>query len=90
MIVTNAKVHTVDDERPMASTFAVKGGKFVAVGDAAEMKARRGEKTLMIDAQGARLFPASTIHTLMLYAAGGSTTWNSVGMECRRSHEGWP
>src|SRR5688500_16212874 len=52
LIVTNAKVHTVDESRPQANAFAVKDGKFVAVGSNDEMNAHRGEKTLLIDAEG--------------------------------------
>ncbi|MGB7158042.1 MAG: amidohydrolase [Tepidisphaeraceae bacterium] len=57
LIVTNAKVHTVDAERPQASAFAVKDGKFVAVGGDAEMAAHRGEKTRVIDARGHAVIP---------------------------------
>ena len=57
LIVTNAKVHRVDDERPLVSAFAVKDGKFLAVGDAAAMEAYRGERTQMIDAEGRTIIP---------------------------------
>jgi len=57
LIVTNAKVHTVDDERPHATGFAVTDGKFVAVGSDAEMAAHRGDKTRMIDGQGRTIIP---------------------------------
>src|SRR5215212_977352 len=57
LIVTNAKVHTVDAEHPEASAFAVKDGKFTAVGTDAEMDAHCGEKTRMIDAQGRTIIP---------------------------------
>ncbi|MGH8650990.1 MAG: amidohydrolase family protein [Gammaproteobacteria bacterium] len=56
-IVTNAKVSTVDAERPRASAFAVKGGKFIAVDGDAEMTAHRGEKTRVIDAKGRTVIP---------------------------------
>lgn len=57
LIVTNAKVHTVDTEHPHATAFAVKDGKFVAVGSDAEMAGHRGDKTRVVDAQGRTIIP---------------------------------
>ncbi|MDZ4859693.1 MAG: amidohydrolase [Candidatus Hydrogenedentes bacterium] len=57
LIVTNAKVHTVDAAHPQATAFAVKDGKFTAVSDDEEMAALRGEKTRMIDAGGLTIIP---------------------------------
>jgi len=57
LIVTNAKVVTVDTQRRQATAFAVRDGKFVAVGDDAEMAAQRGEKTRVIDAGGHTVIP---------------------------------
>jgi hypothetical protein len=57
LIVTNAKVHTVDEHRPQATAFAVKDGKFVAVGGDEEMKAHRGGRTRVIDARGHTVIP---------------------------------
>lgn len=57
LIVTNAKVFTVDEQRPQASAFAVKDGNFIAVGGDAEMAAYRGEKTRVIDARGHTVIP---------------------------------
>jgi predicted amidohydrolase YtcJ len=47
----------VDARRPKVSAFAVKNGKFVAVGDAAEVARHRGEKTRVIDAKGHAIIP---------------------------------
>ena len=52
LIVTNARVHTVDEQRPQATAFAVKDGKFIAVGDDAAMAGLRGDETRVIDARG--------------------------------------
>jgi predicted amidohydrolase YtcJ len=57
LIVTNAKVITVDAQRPQASAFAVKDGMFVAVGDDAAMAPHRGERTRVIDARGHTVIP---------------------------------
>lgn len=57
LIVTNAKVHTMDEQRPQATAFAVRDGRFIAVGDAAEMDRFFGKKTRRIDARGHTLIP---------------------------------
>ena len=57
LIVTNAKVHTVDDQRSQATAFAVRDGKFVAVGSDAEMATHRGPNTRGVDARGRTVIP---------------------------------
>ncbi len=57
LLVTNGKVVTMDGQRPQATAFAVRDGKFVAVGSDAEMAPHRGEKTRVIDAAGHTLIP---------------------------------
>ena len=58
-IIINAKVHTVDEAKPQATAFAVKDGKFSAVGSDAEMMvpAIKGERTKIIDAGGRTIIP---------------------------------
>jgi hypothetical protein len=57
LVVINAKVITVDAQRPQATAFAVKDGTFVAVGTDAEMAAHRGAQTRVIDAGGRTVIP---------------------------------
>jgi predicted amidohydrolase YtcJ len=57
LIVTNAKVITVDAQRPLASAFAVKDAKFVSVGEASEMAQYYGQRTRVIDAKGHAVIP---------------------------------
>ena len=57
LIVTNAKVFTMDPQRPNAAAVAVREGKFIAVGNEAEVQRVRGEKTRSIDARGRTLIP---------------------------------
>ena len=57
LIVMNAKVITLDAQRPQATAFAVKDGVFAAVGDDGAMAAHRGEKTRVIDAKGRTVIP---------------------------------
>jgi predicted amidohydrolase YtcJ len=57
LIVINAKVVTVSAARPLARAFAVRDGKFVAVGEEADMAPHRGEQTRVADAQGRTVVP---------------------------------
>ncbi|HEY3785351.1 MAG TPA: amidohydrolase [Steroidobacteraceae bacterium] len=50
LIVLNAKVYTVDPQMPKAEAFAVKGGRFVAVGTSEAIKALAGRATQSFDA----------------------------------------
>ena len=56
LIVHNANVYTVDDDFSKAQAFAVKDGKFVAVGDENTIMSRYAAKET-IDAQGDAVYP---------------------------------
>ncbi|MGH7133489.1 MAG: hypothetical protein ACREJO_16285, partial [Phycisphaerales bacterium] len=57
LLVVNASVVTMDDASPRATAFAVKDGKFVAVGSDADMARHHGEKTRVIDAKCRTVIP---------------------------------
>jgi predicted amidohydrolase YtcJ len=57
LVVTNAKVWTVDPSRPSAQAVAVLGDRIVVVGSNAGVDAWRGPKTTIIDAKGTLLVP---------------------------------
>ena len=57
MIVTGAKVLTMDEAMPRAEAVALAGGRIVAVGSAAEVLALRGPQTQVIEAGGRTLLP---------------------------------
>src|SRR4051812_47363874 len=59
LIVKNGKVHTLNAKQPTADTFAVKDGKFMAVGSETEiMKLKsNGKDTQVIDAGGRTVIP---------------------------------
>lgn len=57
LIITNAKIWTVDKTRPNADALAVLGERIVAVGSAAEVDAWHGPQTKVLDAQGKLLLP---------------------------------
>ena len=50
LVVYNAKVYTVDGSLPIAEAFAIKNGRFIAVGTTAEMKSLAGKKSRLMDA----------------------------------------
>jgi predicted amidohydrolase YtcJ len=57
LIITNAKIWTVDKTRPNADAVAVLGERIVAVGSAADVDAWHGPQTKVFDAQGKLLLP---------------------------------
>ncbi len=57
LVVFGAKVHTVDAGLPKAEAFAVKNGRFSAVGSNAEIKSLIGKKTQTFDAKGTMVVP---------------------------------
>ena len=57
MVVVNAQVITVDEERPRAEAFAVKSGKIMAVGKNDKIKNMIGAQTKVIDAKGRTVLP---------------------------------
>jgi predicted amidohydrolase YtcJ len=57
LIVTNARIYTVDDAHPMASALAVRDGRIQFAGSEREALALRGPATQMIDARGNTIVP---------------------------------
>jgi hypothetical protein len=57
LIIRNAKIWTVDKDRPTAQSVAVLGDRIVAVGSNDEVKAWQGDRTQVIDAAGKLLLP---------------------------------
>ncbi|WP_114940978.1 amidohydrolase [Mucilaginibacter endophyticus] len=57
MVLFNGKIHTVDAEQPSTTAVAVQDGKFVAVGDDAEVLKYAGEGTTTIDLQKQTVIP---------------------------------
>jgi predicted amidohydrolase YtcJ len=79
MIVTNAKVLTMDAGRPRAEAVALAGGKIVAVGTVAEMGALAGPATRVIDAGGRTLLPGFFESHLHLVLGGNELTQLQIG-----------
>lgn len=57
LVVYNAKVYTMDSGAPRAEGFAIKAGRFVAVGGTAEMRSLIGKSTESYDAKGMTIVP---------------------------------
>lgn len=57
LVITNARIHTVDDNRPMAEAMAIRGGRILFVGSARGALVMRGPQTRVLDAAGATIIP---------------------------------
>jgi predicted amidohydrolase YtcJ len=57
LVVYNAKIYTVDSRIPKAEAFAIKAGRFTAVGSNADIKGLIGKGTQTFDARGMTIVP---------------------------------
>jgi predicted amidohydrolase YtcJ len=57
LVVTNARIYTVDDARPVVAAMAVRDGKVLFAGSAREAMALRGPRTLTVDLGGRTVIP---------------------------------
>src|SRR5579864_4775701 len=57
LVVFNAKVYTVDSRAPKAEAFAVRAGRFAAVGSTADIKGLIGKATQTFDAKQMTIVP---------------------------------
>lgn len=60
VVITNARVYTVNAKQPWAEAVAIQGDKIVAVGNAAEIERYRGASSKVIDAGGKLALPGFT------------------------------
>ncbi|MDQ4504566.1 amidohydrolase [Sinomonas sp. ASV322] len=68
LIVSAGTIHTLDDERPVAESIAIRGGVIVAVGSPAETEQWAGPKTRRAEHPGSTIVPGLTdchVHVLM-------------------------
>ena len=98
LLVTNATVYTVDSTFAKAEAFAVKDGKFVAVGPAAELKAKY-QAAQEVDAGGKFIYPGfydAHCHfyryALALPSADlvGTSSWKEVIQRLRENRRKYP
>jgi predicted amidohydrolase YtcJ len=57
VIIQNARIYTVARSRPQATAVAIRGGRFVAVGDAADVAPLKGPHTTVVDLGGRTVVP---------------------------------
>jgi predicted amidohydrolase YtcJ len=57
LVVVNAKIYTVDEHLPRAEAFAIKGGRFQAVGSSADIRNLARRDTPVFDAQQMTIVP---------------------------------
>lgn len=79
MIITNAKVLTMDEGRPRAEAVALGGGRILAVGSQAEVAALAGPATRVVDAGGRTLLPGFVESHLHLVLGGNELTQLQLG-----------
>ena len=98
LLVTNATVYTVDSAFAKAEAFAVKNGKFVAVGTAAELKAKY-QATQEVDAGRKFIYPGfydAHCHfyryALALPSADlvGTNSWKEVIQKLQENRKKYP
>jgi predicted amidohydrolase YtcJ len=79
MIITNAKVLTMDEAHPRAEAVAVGGGRILAVGRRAEVEALAGPSTRIVDARGRTLLPGFVESHLHLVLGGNELSQLQLG-----------
>ncbi|MGI9524193.1 MAG: amidohydrolase [Hyphomicrobiaceae bacterium] len=71
-VYTNGKIYTVNEKYPWAEAVAVKDGKFIVVGSAANAKAVTGSSTRVIDLNGAFVMPGVQENHVHASSAGAT------------------
>ncbi len=69
-ILRNARITTLDRSNPVASAAAIRDGRFVAVGDEAEVMAQAGPQTRILDLKGRRVLPGLIDNHLHIIRGG--------------------
>jgi predicted amidohydrolase YtcJ len=70
LIVTNARIYTVDDSHPFVSALAVRDGRVQFIGSVAEAMLLRGPSTRVLDATGKTVIPGMTDAHAHLFGLG--------------------
>ncbi len=85
LIVTNARVYTADEARPLAEAFAVREGRIVFVGSRQEANALKGPATRVLDAAGKTVIPGMV--DAHAHFGGLAQTLRSVDLVGTRSYD---
>ena len=99
LIVTNARILTMDEDAPRAEALAIGDGHILAIGGAAEIMALSGPHTEVIDARGATLLPGFVESHCHIFMGGaelghlqlaGVTGFKDVALAIRTYAEAQP
>src|SRR5690242_5412485 len=85
VILTNAKIWTVDPERPTAEAVAIISDRIVAVGSAADIDRWRGSATKIIDGGGKLVLPG--FNDAHVHFSTGGEQLDSVDLRDANSQE---
>ncbi|PNU06925.1 amidohydrolase [Novosphingobium guangzhouense] len=58
LIITNARIYTVDETHPWAEAVAIRDGRIIAVGTAKDVAVQKGTQTQVVDLKGKLLLPS--------------------------------
>ena len=70
LIVTNARIYTVDDSRPVVAAMAVRDGRIAFTGSLREAMALKGATTRVLDVGGRTVIPGMVDAHAHLYGLG--------------------
>ncbi|MES1990908.1 MAG: amidohydrolase [Pseudomonadota bacterium] len=83
IVFSNARVMTIDARFSVAEAIAFRGGKIVAVGTPADVKAAAGEKAEIVDCGGRTILPGFIEPHMHFFAIAMMSAMANVGaMEC--------
>jgi predicted amidohydrolase YtcJ len=82
LVLVNGRVLTMDDSLPRAESFAVKNGRFVAIGSNADVRNLASRETTILDAEGMTVTPGF-IDAHSHPASGGVRELVSVNLDLR-------
>ena len=85
LIVTNAKIYTVDDNHPFVSAMAVRDGRIQFVGSEREALLLKGASTRMLDASGQTIIPGMIDAHAHLFGLG--TFLKNIDLTDTRSYD---
>ena len=68
ILITNAKVLTMDPDKPRAEAMLLKDGRVAAIGSRAEVEAQKTADTRVIDAGGKTVLPGFSENHLHLFS----------------------
>src|SRR3546814_2657851 len=77
LILTNARIYTVEDKQPWAEAVAIKDGKIVAVGSTASVAKLRGAATRTVDVGGQLVLRRSEVRRVGTEWVSTCSSWVS-------------